>query len=43
MSGYVYNGDDESVRPYTFEATAKPHTWNGVKTWAILSFMVRER
>ncbi|MBR5733985.1 MAG: hypothetical protein IKX79_00395 [Desulfovibrionaceae bacterium] len=43
MSGYVYNGDDESDRPYTFEATAKPHTWNGVKTWAILSFMVRER
>ncbi len=42
MTGYIYNGEDENERTRTFEATARPYTWKGVKTWAILSMKTRE-
>ena len=37
MTGYLYNADDSADRPATFEALAKRHTFEGRKTWAILS------
>ncbi len=37
MAGELYNADDKKDRPATFEATVKPYTFNGKKTWAILS------
>ena len=37
MQGVVYNADDESSILGTFTALAKPHTWQGKSTWAIIS------
>ena len=40
MSGDIYYESVEEEKPYiaaAFVVTAKPHTWNGKKTWAILS------
>ena len=37
MQGVVYNADDESIVLGTFTALAKPHTWKGKNTWALLS------
>lgn len=38
MSGYLYNAEDEGDVPAFFAALAKPHTWQGKSTWAIVSF-----
>ncbi len=38
MEGYLYNVDDNSDRNGTFTALAKPYTYNGKKTWSIISF-----
>ena len=35
MTGDLYNPDSEE-KLGTFTAKAKPHTWNGQKTWALL-------
>jgi hypothetical protein len=37
MTGELYNADDKTDRPATFEATAKPYKFGGRDTWAILS------
>ena len=37
MQGIVHNADDESDVLGTFTALAKPHTWKGKSTWAIIS------
>ena len=37
MTGYIYNAEEESDSPAVFKATARPHTWNGKDTWALLS------
>lgn len=37
MRGEIYNADDEGDKMGAFEAVAKPHTWAGKNTWAILS------
>ena len=37
MTGEIYNTDDESDKPARFEAVAKPHTFGGKNTWAIIS------
>jgi len=36
MSGTVYNAEDEKDVLGTFTAVARPHEWNGKKTWALL-------
>ncbi len=36
MEGEVYNAEDRKDILGTFKALAKPHTWNGKKTWALL-------
>ncbi|MBR4741594.1 MAG: hypothetical protein IK079_01680 [Desulfovibrio sp.] len=43
MTGDIYNAEDKKDRPYTFEAFAKPCTWNGKKSWAILSMRCTQR
>lgn len=37
MKGYLYNIDEKSDVLGDFMALAKPHTWKGQPTWAILS------
>jgi hypothetical protein len=37
MTGELYNADDKTDRPATFEAKAKPYKFGGKDTWAILS------
>ena len=37
MMGDIYLEDDPNKAVGSFTVTAKPHTWNGKKTWAILS------
>ncbi|MBR6000385.1 MAG: hypothetical protein IK089_03925 [Oxalobacter sp.] len=37
MKGVVYNAEDPSEVMGPFTAIAKPHTWNGKATWAIIS------
>ena len=36
MSGEVYNAEDRKDVSGTFKAIARPHTWNGKKTWALV-------
>ena len=36
MSGEVYNAEDRKDVLGTFTALARPHTWNGKKTWALV-------
>ena len=36
MSGDIYNAEDEKDVLGTFTAVARPHAWNGKKTWALL-------
>ena len=43
MTGDIYNADDKTDRPWTFEAFAKPYKWKGKDTWAILSLRVTDR
>jgi len=40
MSGLVYNAEDKEDVLGTFKAMARPHTWNGKKTWALLELKV---
>ena len=40
MSGELYELGNKKNRPATFVAKAKPYTWNGKDTWAILSLSV---
>lgn len=37
MTGDIYNTEDESDRPYRFEAEAVPSKWNGKDTWTLLT------
>ena len=37
MSGEVYNAEDRKDVSGTFKAIARPHTWNGKKTWALVT------
>jgi hypothetical protein len=32
----MYNAEDNTDRPATLEAIAKPYKWDGKDTWAIL-------
>ena len=43
MTGDIYNADDKTDRPWTFEAFAKPYKWKGKDTWSILSLRVTDR
>ena len=36
MRGDIYNAENEKEILGTFKAVAKPHIWNGRKTWALL-------
>jgi hypothetical protein len=36
MTGEMYNAEDNTDRPATLEAIAKPYKWDGKDTWAIL-------
>ncbi len=37
MKGYVYNAEEPTEVKGRFTALAKPHTWKGKPTWAIIS------
>ena len=37
MTGHVYDAEQKNFRPSVFMAKAKPHTWKGKATWALLS------
>lgn len=37
MEGVLYNAEDAKEKLGTFKAVARPHTWNGKPTWAIMS------
>ena len=37
MKGYLYNAEEPSDVSGSFTALAKPHTWKGKATWAIIS------
>ena len=43
MTGDIYLEDDPNKAVGSFTVTAKPHTWNGKKTWAILSLKTQNR
>ncbi len=43
MKGYLYNSDDPSDIRGPFTALAKPHTWKGKATWAIISLKTFNR
>ncbi len=43
MRGELYSAEDDSDRPATFTATAKPYRYDGKDTWSILSLNVRWR
>ena len=43
MTGDIYNAEDKTDRPWTFEALAKPCKWKGLDTWSILSMRTTER
>jgi len=40
MSGVVYNAEDKEDVLGPFKAMARPHTWNGKKTWALVELKV---
>lgn len=41
MTGYLYNAEEPSDILGSFTALAKPHTWKGKATWAIISLKIR--
>ncbi len=41
MKGYIYNAESDERTGQTFVALAKPHTFNGVKTWSIISLSTK--
>ncbi|MBQ6656357.1 MAG: hypothetical protein IJM64_03605 [Ottowia sp.] len=43
MTGDIYLEDDPNNAVGSFVVTAKPHMWNGKKTWAILSLKTENR
>ncbi len=43
MKGYVYNAEEPSDILGPFTALAKPHTWKGKATWAIISLKTEYR
>ena len=43
MTGYLYDAEDPSDRPATFEAIAKQYLFKDKKTWAILSMHTNEQ
>lgn len=43
MTGDIYLEDEPNNAVGSFVATAKPHKWNGKKTWAILSLKTKRR
>ena len=43
MTGTIYNAEEPSDILGTFRAIAKPHTWKGQPTWAIISLRARYR
>ena len=43
MSGDIYLEDEPNITVGSFVATARPHTWNGKDTWAILSLKTKRR
>lgn len=43
MNGTIYNADEPSDILGTFHAIAKPHTWKGQPTWAIISMRMKYR
>ena len=43
MTGYLYNAEEPSDILGSFTALAKPHTWKGKATWAIISMKTRYR
>ncbi len=43
MKGYLYNADEPSDILGSFTALAKPHTWKGKPTWAIISLKTLNR
>ena len=43
MRGEIYNAENEKEILGTFKAVAKPHTWNGRKTWALVEIHTKER
>ena len=43
MTGYIYNAEEPSDITGSFTALARPHTWKGKATWAIISMKTRYR
>ena len=43
MTGYIYNAEEPSDISGSFTALARPHTWKGKATWAIISMKTRYR
>ena len=43
MTGYIYNAEEPSDISGSFTALARPHTWKGKATWAIISMKTRDR
>ena len=43
MKGTLHNAEDETDIYGTFEAVAKPYTYNGKNTWAIVSMKTKEQ
>ena len=43
MTGHLYNAEEPSDNLGSFTALAKPHTWKGKATWAIISMKTRYR
>ena len=43
MTGYIYNTEEPSDITGSFTALARPHTWKGKATWAIISMKTRYR
>ena len=43
MKGQLYNADDKSDVLGNFTAVAKPHTWKGQPTWAIIKLSTQYR
>ena len=43
MTGHLYNIEEPSDILGTFTALARPHTWKGKATWAIISMKTRYR